>query len=143
LEIPEDGGTDALKADIAAIRGNTNPLTPHGAQAIVTHGPRPAGRPTWDGPTQPPPLPIWSLLALGAAGCTTAADLLLRSLLRHGLTARLAMGASCCLTTLLALPLLLLLRPAIAPGALLTALAATALINGVAFWSYGRALARP
>jgi drug/metabolite transporter (DMT)-like permease len=51
------------------------------------------------------------------------------------------MGASCCLTTLLALPLILLLRPAIQPGALLTALAATALINGVAFWSYGRALA--
>jgi drug/metabolite transporter (DMT)-like permease len=39
-------------------------------------------------------------------------------------------------------PLILLLRPAIQPGALLTALAATALINGVAFWSYGRALAR-
>jgi len=86
-------------------------------------------------------LPFWSLLALGAAICTTAADLLLRSLLRHGLTARLAMGASCCMTTLLALPLILLLRPAISPGALLTALAATALINGVAFWSYGRALA--
>lgn len=86
-------------------------------------------------------MPLWSLLALGAAGCTTAADLLLRSLLRRGLTARLAMGASCCLTTLLALPLLLLLRPAIQPGALLAALAATALINGVAFWSYGRALA--
>jgi drug/metabolite transporter (DMT)-like permease len=87
-------------------------------------------------------VPLWSLLALGAAACTTAADLQLRSLLRHGLTARLAMGASCCITTLLAVPLILLLRPAIQPGALLTALAATALINGVAFWSYGRALAR-
>lgn len=87
-------------------------------------------------------MPLWSLLALGAAGCTTAADLLLRSLLRRGLTARLAMGASCCLTTLLALPLILALRPAIQPTALLAALAATALINGVAFWSYGRALAR-
>lgn len=87
-------------------------------------------------------MPFWSLLALGTAGCTTAADLLLRSLLRQGLSARLAIGASGCLTTLLALPLILLIRPAIQLGPLLGALAATALINGVAFWSYGRALAR-
>ncbi len=87
-------------------------------------------------------MPLWSLLALGTAACTTAADLLLRSLLRQGLTARLAMGASCCLTTLLALPLILALRPTIHASALLTALTATGLVNGVAFWSYGRALAR-
>lgn len=87
-------------------------------------------------------MPLWSLLALGAACCTTAADLLLRALLRHGLTARLAMGGSCLLTTLLALPALLLWPPRVALPALLAALAATAAINGVAFWSYGRALAR-
>jgi len=88
------------------------------------------------------PLPLWSLLALGTACCTTAADLLLRSLLRHGLTARLAMGGSCLLTTVLALPLLLFVQPVVALPALLAALAATAVVNGVAFWSYGRALAR-
>ena len=87
-------------------------------------------------------MPLWSLLALGAAICTTAADLLLRSLLRQGLTARLAMGASCLCTTLLAVPLLLQLPPPPHPLALLQALAATALVNGVGFWCYGRALAR-
>lgn len=87
-------------------------------------------------------LPLWSLLALGAAICTTGADLLLRALLRHGLTARLAMGGSCLLTTLLALPALMLGQPAVALPSLLLALLATALLNGVAFWSYGRALAR-
>lgn len=87
-------------------------------------------------------MPVWSLLALGAACCTTAADLLLRSLLRHGLTARLAMGGSCLLTTLLAVPLLLVLRPMPQLPALLLALLSTAVVNGVAFWCYGRALAR-
>ena len=86
-------------------------------------------------------MPLWSLLALGAACCTTAADLLLRLLLRRGLTARLAMGGSCCLACLLALPLLLLRPPSVALPSLLLALLATALVNGVAFWSYGRALA--
>lgn len=87
-------------------------------------------------------MPLWSLLALGTACCTTAADLLLRSLLRRGLTVRLVMGSSCCVSALLALPLLLVQRPAVSPLPLLAALVATAALNGVAFWSYGRALAR-
>lgn len=101
-----------------------------------------AGQPVWRDLRLQQPVPAWFLLALGAACCTTAADLLLRSLLRHGLTARLAMGGSCVLTTLLALPLLLALRPQPDLRALLLALLSTALVNGVAFWSYGRALAR-
>lgn len=88
------------------------------------------------------PPPAWALLALGAACCATAGDLLLRRLLRQGLSSRLAMGASCCLTALLALPLLPWNGPRPDPATLLAALAATALINGLAFWSYGRALAR-
>jgi hypothetical protein len=52
------------------------------------------------------------------------------------------MGGSCLLTTLLALPLVLALHPATDLHGLLLALAATALVNGVAFWCYGRALAR-
>lgn len=93
-------------------------------------------------PHAPLRLPFWSLLALGAACCTSAADLLLRSLLLQGLSVRLAIGAGCFATTLLALPLLLLHAPPIQPTALLQALLATALVNGVAYWCYGRALAR-
>lgn len=87
-------------------------------------------------------MPAWSLLALGAACCTTAADLLLRSLLHQGWSVRLAIGAGCCATTLLAVPLLLLFSAPVHLSALLQALIATALVNGMAYWCYGRALAR-
>lgn len=87
-------------------------------------------------------MPHWSLLALGTACCTTAADLALRALLHRGFSVRLGLGLSCCLTALLALPFLLLWPPPLAAPALLKALLASGLVNALAFWAYGRGVAR-
>jgi len=87
-------------------------------------------------------MPHWSLLALGTACCTTAADLALRALLRLGFTVRLGLGLSCCLTALLGLPWLLLWPPPLDGPALLAALLASGLVNALAFWAYGRGVAR-
>jgi drug/metabolite transporter (DMT)-like permease len=87
-------------------------------------------------------MPHWSLLALGTACCTTAGDLALRALLRQGFTVRLGLGLSCCLTALLALPLLLVWPSPLDGRALLVALLASGLVNALAFWAYGRGVAR-
>ena len=87
-------------------------------------------------------MPHWSLLALGTACCTTAAELALRALLRLGFTVRLGLGLSCCLTALLGLPWLLLWPPPLDGPALLAALLASGLVNALAFWAYGRGVAR-
>lgn len=87
-------------------------------------------------------MPHWSLLALGTACCTTAVDLSLRALLRQGFTARFALGLCCSLTALLGLPLLLLRPPPLNGPPWFAALLASALVNGLAFWAYGRGLAR-
>lgn len=85
----------------------------------------------------------WPVLALLTALCQSGQDLLARRLLRGGeLTSRLVMGLGCLIAALLALPLTLLHGPAPHLQSWLQALAATALLNGVAFWAYGRALSR-
>jgi drug/metabolite transporter (DMT)-like permease len=84
----------------------------------------------------------WALLALLTAFCETGKDLTMRHLLRPGaLSSRLVMGLICLLVGLAAAPFALLLSPAPHWGRLLPSLAATALVNGLAFWAYGRALA--
>lgn len=87
-------------------------------------------------------MPHWSLLALGTACCTTAGDLALRALLRRGFSVRLGLGLSCCLTALLAVPLLLVWPSPVDGSALLTALLASGLVNALAFWAYGRGVVR-
>lgn len=79
-------------------------------------------------------MPHWSLLALGTACCTTAADLALRALLRQGFTVRLGLGLSCCLTALLALPLLLAvaLLALVGTSLQMEALRSTAVVHVVA-----------
>lgn len=63
----------------------------------------------------------WAVLALLTALCQSGQDVLVRALLQGGaLSSRLVMGLGSLIAALLALPLL----------------------NGVAFWAYGRALAR-
>lgn len=85
---------------------------------------------------------IWPLLALLTACCQSGQDLMARRLLkRSGLTSRLVMGVGCVVAALVALPLTLLPGPAPQWPGLLQALIATALVNGLAFWAYGRALA--
>ncbi|MEB3325389.1 MAG: EamA family transporter [Cyanobacteriota bacterium] len=85
----------------------------------------------------------WPVLALLTAFCQSGQDLLARNLLRHGgLSSRLVMGVGCLVAALAALPLALLPGPAPRLPAILLALAATALVNGFAFWAYGRALSR-
>ncbi len=97
-------------------------------------------------PAGPQGVTLWALLALLTALCESGKDLLTRRLLRHGgLSSRLVMGAACLVSALLALPLTLAaLGRGVAPDPipLLLSLLATALVNGLAFWSYGRALAR-
>jgi len=84
---------------------------------------------------------IWSQLALLTALCQSGQDLLARRLLRQGrFSVRLLMGGGTLVAGLLALPAALLGGPRPDLSALLAALAATALVNGVAFWAYGRAL---
>lgn len=86
---------------------------------------------------------IWPVLALLTACCQSGQDLLVRHLLkRSGLSSRLVMGVGCLLAALAALPLALLSGVTPQWPALLRALVATALVNGVAFWAYGRALRR-
>jgi len=85
----------------------------------------------------------WILLALLTACGATCHDLLVRHLLRSwSLSSRLVMGASAVLAALPALAVAALLGPAPRWGPLLGALLATGSINAVAFWAYGRALAR-
>jgi drug/metabolite transporter (DMT)-like permease len=85
---------------------------------------------------------IWPLLAFLTACCQSGQDLMARRLLkRSGLTSRLVMGVGCVVAALVALPLTLLPGPAPQWPGLLQALIATALVNGLAFWAYGRALA--
>jgi drug/metabolite transporter (DMT)-like permease len=85
----------------------------------------------------------WPVLALLTALCQSGQDLLARRLLHlGGLTSRLVMGVGCLVAALAALPLALLSGPAPQIPQLLQALAATALVNGLAFWAYGRALSR-
>ena len=84
----------------------------------------------------------WALLALLTAFCETGKDLAMRHLLRPGaLSSRLVMGLNSLLVGLAAAPLALLLAPPPHWDRLLPSLAATALVNGLAFWAYGRALA--
>ncbi|MFM7264903.1 MAG: EamA family transporter [Cyanobium sp.] len=84
---------------------------------------------------------IWSQLALLTAFCQSGQDLLARRLLRRGhLSVRLLMGSGTLVAGLLALPAALLGGPRPEAAALLPALGATALVNGLAFWAYGRAL---
>jgi|LakMenEpi03Aug12_release.lakeMendotaPanAssembly.Ray.scaffolds.fasta_scaffold00140_62 drug/metabolite transporter (DMT)-like permease len=86
---------------------------------------------------------IWPALALFTACCQSGQDLLARHLLkRSGLTSRMVMGVGCLVAALVALPLTLLPGPTPQWHGLLQALVATALVNGVAFWAYGRALSR-
>jgi len=86
---------------------------------------------------------LWALLALLTAFCETGKDLATRHLLRPGvLSSRLVMGLICLCVGLAAAPLALLLSPAPDWRRLLPSLAATALVNGLAFWAYGRALAK-
>lgn len=83
----------------------------------------------------------WSQLALLTALCQSGQDLLARRLLRQGrLSVRLVMGGGALVAGLLALPAALIGGPRPEVSALLAALVATALVNGVAFWAYGRAL---
>ncbi|MEB3323053.1 MAG: EamA family transporter [Synechococcaceae cyanobacterium] len=85
----------------------------------------------------------WALLALLTALCETGRDLATRHLLRPGgLSARLVMGLTCVLVALAATPVAVLLAPPPRWSQLLSSLAATAVVNGVAFWAYGRSLAR-
>ncbi len=85
----------------------------------------------------------WALLALLTAFCETGKDLSMRHLLRPGvLSSRLVMGLNCLGVALAAAPLALMLSPAPSWGLLLPSLAATAVVNGLAFWAYGRALAK-
>jgi drug/metabolite transporter (DMT)-like permease len=84
---------------------------------------------------------IWSQLALLTALCQSGQSLLARRLLRQGrFSVRLLMGGGTLVAAMLALPAALLGGPRPDLSALLVALAATALVNGVAFWAYGRAL---
>ena len=86
---------------------------------------------------------IWPALALLTACCQSGQDLLAQRLLkRSGLTSRLVMGVGCLVAALVALPLTLLPGPTPQWPGLLQALVATALVNGLAFWAYGRALSR-
>lgn len=85
----------------------------------------------------------WPLLALLTALCQSGQDLLARRLLQtRGLTSRLVMGVGCLVAAVVSIPLALLLGPAPQFPGWLLALAATALLNGLAFWAYGRALSR-
>lgn len=85
----------------------------------------------------------WPVLALLTALCQSGQDLLARRLLSTGaLSSRLVMGVGCLVAALAALPLALLPGPTPKLPGLLTALAATAVVNGLAFWAYGRALQR-
>ncbi|MFM7464472.1 MAG: EamA family transporter [Cyanobium sp.] len=86
---------------------------------------------------------IWPVLALFTACCQSGQDLLARRLLkRSGLTSRLVMGVGCLVAALVAMPLAFLAGSTPHWPDLLQALVATALVNGVAFWAYGRALHR-
>jgi hypothetical protein len=83
----------------------------------------------------------WPPLALATAFCQNGQDLLARSLLRRfGLSGRLAMGAGCLLAVALGLPVALAGGPRHQAAVLVGALFATDLVNGLAFWAYGRAL---
>jgi drug/metabolite transporter (DMT)-like permease len=85
----------------------------------------------------------WALLALLTACCETGKDLATRHLLRPGvLSSRLVMGLSCLLVALVVTPVAVLLAPRPDWTLLLPSLAATAVVNGFAFWAYGRALGR-
>lgn len=85
----------------------------------------------------------WAILALLTAFCQSGQDLLARRLLKgSGLTSRLVMGMGCLVASLAALPLALLPGPPPQVPGLLQALVAIALVNGLAFWAYGRALSR-
>ncbi|MCT0209292.1 MAG: hypothetical protein DCF18_13185 [Cyanobium sp.] len=87
----------------------------------------------------------WPALALLTACCESGRDLAVRRLLqRSGWTAARVMGLSCLISAALTLPWLLL-APDGGPSdgtRLLLALAAGGLVNALAFWAYGRALAR-
>lgn len=85
----------------------------------------------------------WPLLVLATALCQSGQDLLARRLLNsEGLSSRLVMGAGCLVAALAALPLTLLPGPSPKLPGLLLALTATAFVNGLPFWAYGRALRR-
>jgi len=85
----------------------------------------------------------WIVLSLLTACGATCHDLLVRHLLRRWhLSSRLVMGASAVLAALPALVVAALLGPTPRWAPLLGALLATGSINAVAFWAYGRALAR-
>ncbi len=85
----------------------------------------------------------WALLALIAAFCETGKDLATRHLLRPGvLSSRLVMGIASLITCLGAAPLALLFAPPPNWPWLFLSLVSTSLVNGWAFWAYGRALAR-
>jgi len=87
----------------------------------------------------------WPALALLTACCESGRDLAIRRLLqRSGWSAARVMGLSCLVSAALTLPWLLLARAG-APSdgtRLLRALAAGGLVTALAFWAYGRALAR-
>jgi drug/metabolite transporter (DMT)-like permease len=83
----------------------------------------------------------WPLLALVTAFCQSGQDLVARSLLRRfGLSVRLVMGAGCLVAVVLGLPVALAGGPRPQAAVLVGARLATALVNGLAFWAYGRAL---
>lgn len=85
----------------------------------------------------------WSLLALITALCETGRDLVVRHLVRRcGLSSSFVMGSSCLVTAGLAMPMVLALAPPPHWKALAISLLATAIVNGLAFWAYGRALGR-
>jgi drug/metabolite transporter (DMT)-like permease len=80
---------------------------------------------------------------LVTALCETGRDLVTRDLLRRsGWSSRRVMGLNALVSGLLTLPLLVLHPSSPDLPALLLALAVGGLLNAVAFWAYGRALAR-
>lgn len=86
---------------------------------------------------------IWPALALLAALCQSGQDLLARRLLKtDGLSSRLVMGLGCLVAAVVASPFAFLPGPSHQSSGFFQSLVATALLNGLAFWAYGRALRR-
>lgn len=82
-------------------------------------------------------------MALLTALCETGRDLVMRTLLRRsGWSSRRVMGLSALVSGMLTVPLLVLHPSSPDLPVLLRALAVGGMLNAVAFWAYGRALAR-